>query len=68
MWMIFLLGEEDPDAVVVEYLDEETWLPASVQCPPDSITFTSVNAETKRVDGIINPAQAYREAAFYYLQ
>ncbi|WP_316214288.1 host specificity factor TipJ family phage tail protein [Bradyrhizobium sp. SZCCHNR2032] len=63
-----MLGDEDPDAVVVEYIDENTWLPASVQYPPDSGTFTALNAETKRIDGIINRSQAFREAAFYYLQ
>ncbi|OKO67003.1 host specificity factor TipJ family phage tail protein, partial [Bradyrhizobium sp. NAS96.2] len=63
-----MLGEEDPDAVVVEYVDEQTWRPAQVQYPPDSDAFTSVNAETKRVDGIVNRDQAFRECAFYYLQ
>jgi hypothetical protein len=63
-----MLGDEDPDAVVVEYIEENTWLPGSVQYPPDSGTFTAGNAETKRIDGIINRAQAFREAAFYYLQ
>ncbi|WP_375782940.1 host specificity factor TipJ family phage tail protein [Bradyrhizobium sp. Pha-3] len=63
-----MLGEEDPDAVVVEYVDESTWRPAQVQYPPDSDTFTSLNAETKRVDGIVNRDQAFRECAFYYLQ
>jgi phenylpyruvate tautomerase PptA (4-oxalocrotonate tautomerase family) len=24
-----MLGDEDPDAVVVEYVDETTWLPAN---------------------------------------
>jgi hypothetical protein len=63
-----MLGDEDPDAVVVEYVDEETWLPAQVQYPPNSEFFTSANAETRRVDGIVNRDQAYRECAFYYLQ
>jgi hypothetical protein len=63
-----MLGDEDPDAVVVEYIDETTWLPASVQYPRDNGTFTSGNAETKRIDGVVKRAQAFREAAFYYLQ
>jgi hypothetical protein len=63
-----MLGDEDPDAVVVEYIDEETWLPAQVQYPPESVDFTSTNPETKRLDGIINRDHAYRECAFYYLQ
>lgn len=63
-----MLGDEDPDAVIVEYVDETTWLPAQVQYPPDGDTFTAANAETKRIDGIVNRDQAFRECAFYYLQ
>ncbi|WP_456705852.1 host specificity factor TipJ family phage tail protein [Bradyrhizobium sp. USDA 4452] len=63
-----MLGDEDPDAVIVEYIDEDTWLPAQVQYPPNGPTFTSVFADTRRVDGIVNREQAFRECAFYYLQ
>ena len=63
-----MLGDEDPDAVIVEYIDSGTWLPAQVQYPPNSGTFTAANAETKRIDGITDRNQAYRECAFYYLQ
>lgn len=63
-----MLGDEDPDAVIVEYIDENTWLPAQVQYPPNSVIFTSENAEVKRIDGIVNREQAFRECAFYYLQ
>lgn len=63
-----MLGEEDPDAVIIEYIDEETWRPAQVQYPPNSGEFTATNAETKRIDGVVNRDHAYREAAFYYLQ
>jgi hypothetical protein len=63
-----MLGDEDPDAVILEYIDENTWLPAQVQYPPNTELFTAGNPETKRVDGVVNRAQAYRECAFYYLQ
>ncbi|MDI3559562.1 host specificity factor TipJ family phage tail protein [Bradyrhizobium sp. Arg816] len=63
-----MLGDEDPDAVIVEYIDEEIWLPAQVQYPPNGDGFVAANAETKRVDGIVNREQAFRECAFYYLQ
>lgn len=65
-----LLTERDPDAVVIEYVDENTWRPASVQYPPDQGAggFNAVQAETKRLDGIVNRNHAFREAAFYYLQ
>ncbi len=41
-----MLGEDDPDAVVLEYIDENTWRPAQVQYPPNSDTFISANAHT----------------------
>jgi hypothetical protein len=63
-----MLGDEDPDAVIVEYVDQETWRPAQVQYPPDDQFFTATHAEVKRLDGIIQRDQAFREAAFYYLQ
>jgi sulfur carrier protein ThiS len=63
-----MLGDEDPDAVIVEYIDQNTWLPAQVQYPPDDQFFTATNAETKRIDGIVSRDQAFRECAFYYLQ
>ncbi|WP_338633279.1 host specificity factor TipJ family phage tail protein [Afipia carboxidovorans] len=62
-----MLGEEDPDAVILEYIDENTWLPATVQYPPNSETFTASRPETKRINGIQNRDHAYRETAFYYL-
>lgn len=63
-----MLGDEDPDAVIIEYIDDETWLPAQVQYPPNTEIFTAVNAEVKRIDGIVDRDQAFRECAFYYLQ
>jgi hypothetical protein len=63
-----MLGDEDPDAVIVEYIDEETWQPAQVQYPPNSDTFTATFPETKRIDGVVQRDQAFRECAFLYLQ
>ncbi len=62
-----MLGDEDPDAVIVEYIDENTWLPATVQYPPNTVLFTATRPETKRINGIVNRNHAYRECAFYYL-
>lgn len=61
-----MLGEDDPDAVVLEYIDENTWRPAQVQYPPNSDTFVSANATPIQIDGIVNREHAFREAAFYY--
>lgn len=63
-----MLGEDDPDAVIIEYIDQNTWGPAQVQYPPDNQFFTATRAAPKRIDGIIDRDQAYRECAFYYLQ
>lgn len=63
-----MLGDEDPDAVIVEYIDENTWGPAQIQYPPDDQFFTATHAEVKRIDGIVDRDQAFRECAFYYLQ
>ncbi|MGY4224322.1 hypothetical protein ACVMIH_001683 [Bradyrhizobium sp. USDA 4503] len=63
-----MLGEEDPDAVILEYVDESTWQAAQVQYPPNNDSFTSLNATTIRIDGIVNRLQAFRECAFTYLQ
>lgn len=63
-----MLGDEDPDAVIIEYIDQNTWLPAQVQYPPNDGFFTATHAEVKRIDGIVSRDQAFRECAFYYLQ
>jgi hypothetical protein len=63
-----MLGEDDPDAVIVEYVDEDTWRPAQVQYPPDSDTFRALNPETKRIDGVVKRVNAFKECAFLYLQ
>jgi hypothetical protein len=64
----FILNQEDQaDAVVVEYLDENTWRPASVQFPPEN-EIESVNPSRKRIDGIVTRDHAFREAAFLWRQ
>lgn len=59
--------DDSADAVIVEYLDENTWAPAEVQYPVNSQTFTATQPSRIRLDGVVNRAQAHREAAFYYL-
>jgi sulfur carrier protein ThiS len=63
-----MLGDEDPDAVIVEYVDQNTWLPAQVQYPPDDQFFTATHAEVKRIDGMVVRENCFKECAFYYLQ
>lgn len=65
----YILNTADSaDAVIVDYLDQDTWSPASVQYPPNSGSFTSVRPTHIKLDGVVQRSQAYREAAFYYLQ
>jgi hypothetical protein len=59
--------DDSADAVIVEYLDENTWRPADVQYPPNSQSFTATQPSRIRIDGVVNRAQAHREAGFYYL-
>jgi hypothetical protein len=60
--------DDGADAVILEYLDEDTWEPAEVQYPPNSIEFTALNPTRIRLDGIVNRDHGYREAAFFYRQ
>lgn len=61
--------EDSADCAILDYLDEETWAPASVQYPPnDPPTFIGVKPARFRRDGIVNRAQAFREIAFLWLQ
>lgn len=62
----YLMQPDDAcDAVVVEYLDEDTWQPAEVQCPLDVDALAPMRVQIK---GIVQRAQAYREAAFLWKQ
>lgn len=58
------------DSVIVQYLDEASWLPAEVQYPPNGNPpgFVSTQPARVQMQGITNRAQAAREAAFLYLQ
>ncbi|MGE0038060.1 MAG: host specificity factor TipJ family phage tail protein [Xanthobacteraceae bacterium] len=61
--------EDQADAVVLEYLDEETWGAATIQYPPDDPpTFVAVNPARRRIDGVTNRAHAQREVAFLWRQ
>jgi hypothetical protein len=65
----YVLNPDDgADAVIVEYVDEQTWAQADIQYPHNSISFTAVNPTRIRLPGIVNRDHAHREAAFYYLQ
>lgn len=60
--------EDSADAVIGEYLNDETWKPVSIQYPPNDVGFTAVNPSRVRIEGITDTAQMYREVAFLYKQ
>jgi hypothetical protein len=63
-----LNSEDQADAVLLEYLDENIWGPAEVQYPPNSEIFTATNPARIRLDGVIGRVNAQKEAAFFYRQ
>ena len=63
-----LNSEDQADAVLLEYLDENIWGPAEVQYPPNSESFTATNPARIRLDGVVSRVQAQQHAAFYYRQ
>ncbi|MFG1256307.1 host specificity factor TipJ family phage tail protein [Xanthobacter flavus] len=53
------------DAVIVEYVDETTWQAEEVQYPAGVV---AENPMRMQIPGIVQRAQAYREAGFHYRQ
>ncbi len=60
-----LQSADSSDAVIVEYLDEETWSPQEVQVPEG---VSPQFATRVQIPGLVQRAQAYREAKFLWLQ
>jgi Putative phage tail protein len=63
-----LNSADQADAVLLEYLDQDTWGPAEIQYPPNDGLFTATNPARIRLDGVISRARAQQEAAFFYRQ
>ncbi|MGD9921911.1 MAG: host specificity factor TipJ family phage tail protein [Pseudorhodoplanes sp.] len=62
-----LNAEDGADAVIVEYVDENTWQPADIQYPPNSESFTAQRPSRIQIPGICKRDKAQDEAAFYWL-
>ena len=58
-------ASDSTDAVIVRYLDEETWTWQEVQVPAD---IQAVFPKTYILNGIVQRAQAFREATFLWRQ
>ncbi len=55
--------EDDVDGIEVKYLDEETWLQASILLPKDGVD-ESISPSAITLDGVVQAAQANREAEY----
>ena len=67
--MTYIMNDEDSsDAVIGEFLNEDTWNPAELQYPPNSISFTAVKPSRVRIEGVTKSSQLYNEIAFLYRQ
>lgn len=65
----YIFNDEDSsDSVMGQFLNEETWQPAQLQYPPNSVEFTAVKPSNVQMDGVTNPTQFYNEIAFLYRQ
>lgn len=58
-------SENAADAVIVEYLDEDTWRAEEVQVPADVVAQNPMRFQRK---GVVQRAQAFREGAFLWKQ
>lgn len=67
--MTYILNdEESSDAVIGQFLNEDTWGPAELQYPPNDVSFTAVKPARIQLEGITNTEHMYREIAFFYKQ
>jgi hypothetical protein len=57
---------DQADAVVLQYVDEDTWKPAEVQYPPNSGEFVAQRPFPLTIDGIVNRDRGFKAAAFHY--
>lgn len=65
----YILNDENSsDAVIGQFLNEDTWRPAELQYPPNDIGFTAVQPSYIQLDGITDPDHMFREIAFFYKQ
>ena len=60
--------ETGVDCVIGEFLNENTWRPAEIQFPPNTLSFTAENPKRVRIPGITDPDQLLREIAFVWNQ
>lgn len=56
------------DCVTGQFLNENTWGPAQLQYPPNSLEFTGVKPATVQIPGVTNPTQMMHELGFLYRQ
>ncbi|WP_322994062.1 host specificity factor TipJ family phage tail protein [Castellaniella sp.] len=59
------LPADGVDAIIAEYVDQDTWQVEEVQYPPD---YVASNPKRVELRGIVQRAQAFREAGFLFRQ
>jgi hypothetical protein len=63
-----LNSEDSADCVQGQFLNEDTWQPASLQYPPNSGSFTAQRPAAMQLDGVTNAAQLFEELRFFWKQ
>lgn len=60
--------ETGVDAIIGEFLNENTWRPAEIQFPPNTMSFSASNPSRIRISGVTDPEQMLREVGFIWNQ
>lgn len=60
--------ETGVDAIIGEFLNEDTWRPAEIQFPPNTMSFTAENPSRIRINGVTNVDHMLREVGFMWSQ
>lgn len=60
--------ETGVDAIIGEFLNEDTWRPAELQFPPNTLLFTATQPSRIRIEGVTDPEHLLREIGFVWNQ
>lgn len=61
-------SEDSSDCIRAEFLNEDTWQPAQLQYPPDSVSFTAQQPASVELEGIVDKDHLFRELRFLWKQ
>lgn len=60
--------ETGVDSIIGEFLNENTWRPAELQFPPNTMSFSSTQPSRIRIPGVTKPEHILREIGFVWNQ